>query len=269
MWNNYSKIVLLIFVIGLFSSSCKTRKSIKKAGGSQNEAALLQADSVIQNLMNNEFIFDNFKAKIRTKYNDNKGEKHTFTTLLKIQKDTAILFKLSAFGIPVATIYLTPDSIKILDRLKKTYSLYSFGYINKVIDSDLSFHDIQNVLVGNSVFLDTTKKHLLHKETMDVFLREVPENSTGNSTDWEVNYWVNKLFKIGKVIVLNKSKKSKLKIENYDFKDVKGQLFPDKITINYISPKDTVNISLNYRKIKTEKNATFTFKVPEKYTKNK
>ena len=264
--NKNLKYILFIFLTTAFSYSCKTRKELKKASISQDHTAMLQADTVLQKVAKNHFKFKNFKAKITTKYRDAKGKKYTFTTLLKIKKDSIILANMTAFGIPVATIHITPDSIKFLNRRENTYFLGKFKYIEEKLNTKINFKEIQNLLTGNLMFLDTTKPHYLIDEISGFFISEIQKGLSPTSQKHPIKYWINELNKPGKTIFNNTSKNSKLTISNTEYKKVKDQLFPDKIEANFVSPKDTVNILLNYRKIKTEKNSTFKFKIPKNYT---
>ena len=268
MIKQYKYTISILLIVG-FAFGCKTRKELKISSVTQDSESMLQADSVLQKVSENHYNFTNFKAKIKVKYDDNKDEKYTFTTLLKIKKDSIIYANITAFGLPIATIYITPDSVKFLNRRENNYFIEHYSYIETKLNTIIKFKDIQNLLTGNLVSLDTTKSHYLINEPNGYFISEIPQGKVQNTKIHPIKYWINELYKPGKTIINRVETNSIITFTNTEYKNVKEQLFPDKIEATFISPKDSIDILLNYNRIKNEKNSTFKFTIPKNYTRLK
>jgi hypothetical protein len=50
---------------------------------------------------------------------------------------------------------ITPDSVKILDRVKKIIRLRSVSYLQEQVHLPVDFGTLQDILIGNPIFLDT------------------------------------------------------------------------------------------------------------------
>lgn len=64
---------------------------------------------------------------------------------------------MSIIGIEGARVLITKDSIKIMDKINDRYILKPLSYIKQKALIDLSFTDIENLLLGQLLFFDATK----------------------------------------------------------------------------------------------------------------
>ena len=71
---------------------------------------------------------------------------------------------IAALGIEAFKVYITPDSVKIIDKLDKTVQSRSVNYIRELIKLPVDFYTVQDIIVGNPVFFDTTNV-LTYRET--------------------------------------------------------------------------------------------------------
>ncbi len=95
--------------------------------------------------------YNTFSCKARMKYDAN-GNKQNFTTNFRLEKGKYIWASISGFGIEIARAYITPDSVKAINRLDKTYYLYSYKDIQKIINVELDFNTLQDLIVGNAIY---------------------------------------------------------------------------------------------------------------------
>jgi hypothetical protein len=58
-------------------------------------------------------------------------------------------------GFEAFRLLITPDSVKILDRLKKVARLRSLSYLQEEVHLPVDFRTLQDLLIGNPIFLDT------------------------------------------------------------------------------------------------------------------
>ncbi len=89
-------------------------------------------DNIISNYLDYKTLSIKFSSKIE--------ENISFNGNLRIKSDSIIWISLSSiFGIEVARIMLTPDSLKFIDRLQKKYYTGDYKYLNKIFLSDEAF----------------------------------------------------------------------------------------------------------------------------------
>ena len=72
---------------------------------------------------------------------------------LRMRQDSVIWISVSAIlGLEAARIHLTPDSVKLINRLNSTYFIGDVKEFIKRYNFHLSFHEIQNCLLANHTF---------------------------------------------------------------------------------------------------------------------
>ena len=59
-------------------------------------------------------------------------------------------------GIEGLRAYITPDSVKLLDKQNKIYIASSVSYLQEVTALPLDLSSLQDLLIGNPVFLDSS-----------------------------------------------------------------------------------------------------------------
>ena len=84
---------------------------------------------------------------------------------LRMRQDSVIWISVSAIlGLEAARIHLTPDSVKLINRLNSTYFTGDIKELTKRYNLHLSFHEIQNVLLGKHSFSNSNAFQLLPSE---------------------------------------------------------------------------------------------------------
>ncbi|MBO9657381.1 MAG: DUF4292 domain-containing protein, partial [Chitinophagaceae bacterium] len=103
-----------------------------------------------------EIGFNTFSAKINVDYQGTDGKKYDVNANLRMYKDSCIWISITAiFGIEGLRAYITRDSVKILNKQDKVYTARSVAYLQEVTKLPLDLHSLQEVLIGNPVFVDS------------------------------------------------------------------------------------------------------------------
>jgi hypothetical protein len=153
-----------------FSSGCRSTKKIQKAISSSHVDTTKttvvtddpKADSLrfIANLFarvkHNTINYRTFSAKLKVNYEGSDGKAYEFTAFLRILKDSVIWVRGDAIlGIEAFRALITRDSVKILDKLDKTITFRSVNYLQEVSKVPLDFKTLQDLLIGNPIYLDS------------------------------------------------------------------------------------------------------------------
>lgn len=268
MWSKY----LNILAICLLLVSCKNKKRILRDIEAADLKSKMEATDVIKEMKANEFEFNTLKAIIKTKFKTSSGENQSFKTLLQIQKDSAIEANVTYLNIPVLSALITKDSIKFVNKRDKKYFVGSIESVSDYFKVPVDYKNIENLLVGNAISIDTTKDHYLIDFEKEVYLSsikksELKEILNGNKSydGWMYRYWINEYFRPGKTILNNPLKESSLEITQRDYIQIDDQEIPNHTTALFSNPVDTIDIKLNYNKIRLNKPLEFKFDITEKY----
>ncbi len=169
--------IALLFLLAGLTEGCRSTKKIQKVistpvrqdttGRAARVAAAPvrdeHADSLavirltLDQLAHNHIDFKTFSAKVKVHYEGGDGKDNEFNAFIRMQKDSMIWISVNAvLGFEAFRLLVTPDSVKILDRLKKVVRLRSVSYLQEEVHLPVDFHTLQDLLLGNPIFLDTT-----------------------------------------------------------------------------------------------------------------
>jgi hypothetical protein len=74
---------------------------------------------------------------------------------MKWKKNEQIWLSFSILGFEGVRISITPDSLKIIDRLNKQFYVEPFSYLNEKAGMDITFGELENILLGKIIKMDT------------------------------------------------------------------------------------------------------------------
>lgn len=85
------------------------------------------------------------------------GRKNEFTAHIRVRHDSVIWISLSALaGLEAARLMLTPDSLRLLDRLDKKQKLAAFAELQELTSVPLTFRQLENLIAGNPILVYST-----------------------------------------------------------------------------------------------------------------
>lgn len=212
-----------------------------------------------------EVDFEDLSAKTKFQY-ENEGSSLAATANIRIRKDSLIWFSLTpALGIEAARGIITQDSMVIVDRIKKTYSIYSFESLSKKFNFDLNYHLIESLILGNSG-KQISSNDEAYREGSDFRLDQM-------SGTVKVEERINgSTLKIENVVMVDQVTKNAMTINYGDFDKLDDFDFPYQsvISLNYLPPagsnKLNMMINLNHNKVTIEsKRLKFPFNISSKY----
>ena len=181
----YKLFLLVVITLGIAATGCRSTKNLRKAIAAQaphtdttGDAARLaalpprdaHADSLavitkaLAGIAHNHIDFQTFSGHMHVHYQSGDGKDYDLNVIVRIKKDSFIWVSINAaLGIEAFRILITPDSVKILDKLKKIARLRSVGYLQEQVNLPVDFNTVQALLIGNPIFLDTA--HVLYYRT--------------------------------------------------------------------------------------------------------
>src|SRR5688572_15206424 len=160
-------LLILAITTGLMASCRSTRKiqtaiakkdsvqaSIPPGRSGEDSAAFIR--ETVGRMQAATIDYTTFSAKINVDYQGTDGKKYDVNANLRMYKDSVIWISITAIlGIEGVRAYITKDSVKILNKQDKVYSARSVAFLQEVTALPLDLHSLQDILIGNPVFVDS------------------------------------------------------------------------------------------------------------------
>ena len=136
----------LLLALGLLLGSC-ARKAVPTKSTNGPGTSVSVAEPAVH-ATNTAFLFLNAKGKAQINM---KGNKQGANLALRLRRDSIIWVSASLVGIEGVRAVLTRDSVRVLNRLEKTYFSGGYDYLSKLLNVPVSFVQMQALLLGDYV----------------------------------------------------------------------------------------------------------------------
>jgi hypothetical protein len=275
----------ILFVVVGMAVSCRSTKSIRRAMTVQRKdtAAVvtlpatdssklqrkedLRDDSMrvirtaLEGLDSNRIHFSTFSAKVKVNYEGAEGNGSDFTAYIHIKKDSMIWVSVSALlGIEAFRMLITPDSVIILDKLKKVVRIRRVDYLQQEIHMPVDFKALQDLLIGNPMYLDTGNVLFYKRELAGLSIMSIDSlfknYTTLNATDHTLRH--SKLDDTDPM----RARSCDLTYGDYDLRD--GMRFSTYRKIS-VAEKSKLDIELSFKQYNFNTPLSFTFSIPKNY----
>jgi hypothetical protein len=275
---NNKKIMMRVFFISaifiLAIVSCKPTKKIQTAINTKKDTTTVvvvdhaKEDSIkfikdtYHTILANHIDYKTFSAKIDVDYIDADDKKYNVNVFLRMYKDSIIWIDIHAFlGIEALKARITKDSVKILDKQNKFYTARSIEYLKEVSQLPVDLSTLQDLLIGNAVFLDS------NIVSYSKFANSVSLLSIG------------KIFK--NLVTLDEDRVlQRIKLDDVDeLRNRTGDLtyddYENKVGVNFaktrkitFAEKKKLDVRLQFKQYNFNEDLTFPFSIPKNYKTN-
>lgn len=219
------------------------------------------ANKILTTLNENRIDFTTFSAKAKVQYEDKNGKQPEFNAFIRIQNDSLIWVSISAtfLGIEAFRIKINPDSLIILNKLDKTIEYHPFSYVEKIAHIPLDFSLLQDILIGNPVYVGDSTVSFRETEneimigTVGSFFKNLLNLSKANYTL--------KRMKLDD-IDLNQNRTAGLSYEGYEKNN--NFNFSTFRTIT-VSEKTKVDIKIEFKQYEFNNDLSFPFNIPRNF----
>ena len=261
-----------IIFIAVLSSCRSTRKiqtaiikkdSVVAVSGNAHEDTVRFIHDTYGQILKNHIDFKTLTAKINVDYVDADDKNYNVNANLRMYKDSAIWISVTAiFGIEGLRVYITKDSVKILDKQNKLYTGRSVSYLQEVAKLPLTLSVLQDLLVGNPVYLDSNivsfsnySEHISLLSIGDLFKNLL----TVSAKD--------KLIERIKLddADITRSRTCDLTYSDYENKNGINFATVRKITI---AEKKKLDVRMEFKQFDFNGELTFPFSIPKNYKRN-
>lgn len=251
------KILTIALCVVLFAS-CGARKNRVK-NTSPNDVIVGQtAGSDNYSISNLDYHSFSGRAKAKVEFDGNKQD---VTLNIRMERNQSIWVSLTATFLNVegARVLITPDSIKIINKLQGEYIAKPFNYIHRYTGQAITFSLLQDLILAN------VSSNLLRTDQLTVAKATDEVQIAGVKDDLSFQYSLNEKYRprVFRVSLLGTDQT----LEAYygSFNEVTGYNFPQNQNIKFMTSLLSVDALLDYNKIEFNQPVEMPFKVPEKY----
>jgi hypothetical protein len=176
-------------------------------------------------------------------------------------KDSVIWVAVTGLlGIEGLRAVITKDSIKIINKLDKIYTGRSVAYIQEVAGLPLDLRSLQELVIGNPVFLDSNIVSYTSSAN-SLSLLSIGEKFKNLIT------LTDGLLRHSKLDDIDMSRNRTCDLTYDDYENKKGVNFSAKRRIT-VSEKSKLDIKLDFKSYNFNETLSFPFSVPRNYTWN-
>jgi hypothetical protein len=209
---------------------------------------------------NNRVDFQTFSAKVKVDFEGSDGKKNDFNAFIRLQKDSVLWISVNALlGIEAFRVLITPDSVKVLNKLDKVLQLRSVNYLKEITKLPFGFKELQDLIIGNPIYFDNHIVSFDQKAgTITVLhLGELFKHLlTLNPDNFEILH--------SKLDDVNPVRARTADITYGDYENKNGKPFSTfrKITV---SEKSKLDIEMKYKQFDFNVPLNFPFSIPKNY----
>jgi hypothetical protein len=253
-------------------ASCRSTKKIQTAISKKDTAVtvdirkndtLNMISDALRKLDSNQIDYRTFSAKVGIDYQGSDGKKYDVNAVIRMYKDSAIWISANAIlGIEAMRVLITRDSVKLLDKFNKNYTARSVDYLKEVTALPLDLKTVQDLIIGNAVFLDSN----------------VISYSRGNGVVslLSLGQWFKNLVTLSEsdmTILHSKlddadvTRNRTADLTYADYENKKGFPFSTKRRIT-IAEKKKLDIKLDFKQYDFNEEVSFPFNVPKNYERD-
>lgn len=259
-----------VFVAGLSTltlmtlvfSSCKTTQTttVKRTVSEMPAMAIIDSCKVHSK-------FNYLGAKVAVQY-DRNGDSKNFNVRARLKADSIIWISIApAMGIEVMRFCLTPDSVKLVNRIDQTYIASTFDEANEKLNLSEDFNLIQALITGmfatvydQKVYVSTVAgaNHLLEvgaENTVSLKDRKgISHQTMISSANW----------RILSTLLSDSEKKQSIEASYGAFETFGNFAYPTDMHL-VLKGEGQLTVHLNWSKVELPESLDFPFSIPDKY----
>jgi hypothetical protein len=273
--NNF-KYILILFLVSSFFYGCHQQKETTKRPIKGKSTSFL-----LEQAQTNEFRSEGMSLKLDVAFKTTKMS-DSFKMYIRTKTDSVIWISATYYAVEVARIYITPDSVKFMDRKANKYFVGDMSFLNDKFELELDFYTLQAIIYGNTLGLEDPEK--IKSYIADGYyqlsslgkrkIRKLDKDDNSNNEEeiieklnadmvFSTSLYPN-TYKVSKLSLHDLSQNKSLLLKYSNHTNVEGQLFPQKIAIE-IQSDNNMTVAIDYMKIQAGKDQKFPFTIPEKY----
>ncbi|TAH04001.1 MAG: DUF4292 domain-containing protein [Sphingobacteriales bacterium] len=247
-------ISLCIALLLISATACKTKKLATQTTAKSTSKSPLAKITAAQ------INFNTFTAKAKTSLQLDGKEYPDVILNIRIKNKETIWVSATAYGlVEVGRVLITPDSIKILNKIQSEITLKPFAFIQKYTSNKIDFATLQAILVGNPMPFVLSPQTQIKTDSSGTILSGNIDNLT-----YQTNY--NQSLNLVSALLSNGFAGQKLVINYAQFTTLAGQVLPTQLSLNSSVSNKNITADMVYSVPEINTPLDFPFNIPKRYS---
>ncbi|MFM6954292.1 MAG: DUF4292 domain-containing protein [Sphingobacteriaceae bacterium] len=243
-------------ILLLFLAGCSAKRKVVKVDKSAIERSTAEKLAAIEQT---QVHFDRLSLKSKASISLD-GNANDVSVAIRMENNQKIWISVTAIaGLEVARMLITPDSIKIINRLESVYIKKPFSFIHAYTNPQVNFGTLQAMLVGN-VWPE------IFKQTQTIDSQDVSIRLLGQLSSIQYDIRFNEGLKMNNLHLQDTMANQELQVSYADFWDEGGQLIPHQLQLSSLVGSKSVQAELKYTKVEKDIPLDFPFNVPKRFS---
>lgn len=210
-------------------------------------------------LLQNEILYKTFSGKAKMHYSSN-SQKQEFVAHIRISKDSVIWINVTAAAgmVSVARVYITPDSLLLLNHLQKEVYKMAIADASKLLPIPVNFGLVQNLFIGNMLQKGGMPKDATDfggTWTIDVEDAEMLQQIGFNKTDSTIR----------SLQMRSKDDAVQGMIQYGTYENTDGRKFATERALNISNKGEPHYLDMSFNKVEFDQPIEVPFNIPKNY----
>jgi hypothetical protein len=198
-----------------------------------------------------------------------ENKTHSIAGTMRIQKDQAIYISVAPFlGIEVARAIITPDSVKLINRLESTYYMGDLRILSRMFNADIDFYMLQALLTGNDFPHFRTDQFTLNRDAVLIQLdaqKRNRKNGRGDAIKQVISVNPDNM-RIRTNVIEQSNPARSFRADYRKYETVSGRLLPSDLQLMFADDSNSSRLEMIFTRTTLDVPQNMEFSVPSKYT---
>lgn len=215
-----------------------------------------------------------FYSKLDINYKDSTTD-ISFKTSLKIVADSAVSAIITYARIPIVTAMVTKDTITVVNKREKCYTIQSLDYLKTTFGVDFTYENMEELFLGKPLDYNIEHKYFVDHDPYQYSIsthkkRDKKRMDRRPKEDIVLNYILSKDGKsLQQTTIKSPSDSTEIKVIYEQRQEVNGINVPKVVHMHIKAKQKGIYIKMDYEKVEINEPQELIIVIPEKYEKCK
>jgi hypothetical protein len=218
-----------------------------------------------------------FYSKLTVTYKDlskpTDESEISLKTSIKIVSDSAVSAIITYARIPVVTALVTQDTLSVVNKRERCYTVASLDYLKDLFGVDFSYENIEEIIYGKPLDYQITQKYFVDNDPFQYSIsthkkhdRKKPDRKQRD--DLMIQYHLTADAKaIQQTRIWSVEESTEVSVVYLERQQLNGFDLPLKVEINIRTPKKSLLLTLLYDRVEVNEPQELIIVIPESYEK--
>lgn len=260
--NNFLRYLPMLAIV--LSYACKSKKhytapvAVSKAKDSVIDKKINIAENLIAPTLK-PWTFFSAKADINYTMNDNS---QGVGSNIRMYKDSLIWISVNLFGIEGARILINKDSMVLMDKIHKCYTVYNKSFIEELLGAPLTVRQLQNLIIAEPIYSLALYETVANTEQGLMIQLRQPKVSISHTYKKE-------FYTIDSTSIDDNTAPHFARVKYQNYANINNHNFPINNEITAYNGSNKIIITMAFEKPDFESILSFPFNIPASYEKCK